>query len=276
MASVPIGTSCMLEELLARFGFEEFVGSDFLDQFIFAVSELTLFSIVAFTSFNPVLAHLRFVFSFLWNTLRLLILLLLRLLLGLLVNPSTLGWLRFSDRSKWFKEIIWVVFVWSAGGWMLRILVKIIDIGVARIGRIWNLLVLVEVTTELLNWTALFGELLLCTVDMSGHRFRSINWRHEELVWFSEILWDIVDVIARLICVEVNALTTVRIKLHHEGSCVVCLCCCVVVLFFFEKERENTKIEVRLNLIIIFKLFLWGTQMLLWLLYIPWKCKQCG
>jgi len=65
MASVTIGTSCMLEELLARFGLEEFVGSDFLDEFVFAMSELALFSVVAFTRFNPVLAHLRFVLSFL-------------------------------------------------------------------------------------------------------------------------------------------------------------------------------------------------------------------
>lgn len=89
MASVTIGTSCMLEELLARFGLEEFIGSNFLDKFVLAMSELAFLCVIAFTCLNPVLAHFSFVFSFLGNNLRLLIL--LWLLLGLLVNPSTLG-----------------------------------------------------------------------------------------------------------------------------------------------------------------------------------------
>ena len=44
--------------------------------------------------------------------------------------------------------------------------------------------------------------------------------------------------IVRLICVEVNALTAVRIELHHEGSCVGAYIVVVVVLFFYEKERK--------------------------------------
>lgn len=252
MTSVTIRTSWMFEELLAGFGLKQFVRCNFLDKFSFTMSEFALLTVVAFACFNPVLAHFCFVFCFFGDTL----LLLLRFWL---VQPSTLGRLLLCDRHECLKEIILVVLLWSAGGWMFRILVHIVEI----------LGVLICWSFEEWNWIALFiGKLLellwVWTASAVSLMCGCIHRRHEELLWFHEILLIISFMVVvvvfgnhlRLRIVNARNWVVIRIihhLLHHE-SCYLCesiffLCGADNFWFFF-----------------IFKFFLGGKRYL-WLFF---------
>lgn len=218
MTSVAIRTSWMIEELLAGLGLKQFIGSNFLDKFSFTMSELTLLSVVAFTCFNPVLAHFCFVFRFFRDTL------LLLLLRFWFVKPSTLGRLLLCDRHECLKEIILIILLWSAGSWMFRILVDIVEI----------LGVLICCGFEIWNWAALLWGILLVLLWVWSTAAVSlicgcIHRRHEELLWFHEILLNISFIVVfgnHLWLRIVNARNCVTIRiihhlLHHE-SCYLC------------------------------------------------------